>query len=196
LLSALIGPEDQDDLDLGIVVKSGHTQDQISSVILETGADFVVMGTHSRGVLHRWFIGSVTLGILRKMVVPIMTVCHVNRPLSFGRIVYATDLSESRKKGFDFTLDLAERTGAQIFLVHAIEPTPVTYESMDMAVYLSENRRDQIELARNDLENLAAEGRRRKIRVETSVIEGVPADVILHLADANNGNLIALTVED
>jgi nucleotide-binding universal stress UspA family protein len=196
LLSALIGSEDQDDLNLGIVVRSGHIQEQISSAIKETGADCVIMGTHSRGPLRRWFIGSVTLGLLRKLSVPIMTVCNVNRPFSFGRIIYATDLAESKETSFDYVLDLAEKTGARVSVVHAIDPTPATHETTGMAVYLAENRQQIIEQARTALEALAAEGHRRKVRVETSVIDGVPADVILHMADADAGDLIALAIQD
>src|SRR5690349_19920617 len=76
MLSALVAPEDQDDLDLRILIKSGDIKDKILSVIDEQHADIVVMGTHGRGLFGRWLIGSVTEGILRKVSIPILTVCR------------------------------------------------------------------------------------------------------------------------
>lgn len=75
----------------------GDIEEQISSAIREFGADVVVMGTHGRTLVRRWLIGSVTQALLRKLPVPILTVCHAWRPLSFGRILFATDFSESSK---------------------------------------------------------------------------------------------------
>ena len=85
MLSALLAPEDQDDLDLRIVIKSGNIKDEITSTIAEQHADIAVMGTHGRGLLGRWLIGSVTQGILRKMPIPILTVCCATRPLTFEK---------------------------------------------------------------------------------------------------------------
>jgi len=57
MLSALLAPEDQDDLDLGIVIKSGDIKDEILSTIAEQQADMTVMGTHGRGFFGRFLIG-------------------------------------------------------------------------------------------------------------------------------------------
>jgi nucleotide-binding universal stress UspA family protein len=53
MLSALLGSEDQDDLDLRIVIKSGNIKKEIATVIREQHADIVVMGTHGRGLFGR-----------------------------------------------------------------------------------------------------------------------------------------------
>ena len=97
MLSALLGSEDQDDLDLRIVVKSGNIKNEILAVIREQHADILVMGTHGRGLFGRWVIGSITEGMLRKISIPILTVCRATKPLTFDRILFATDLSESSK---------------------------------------------------------------------------------------------------
>ena len=196
LLAALVAPEDQDDLDLAVIIKSGEVGDQICSTIRETGADFVVMGTHGRSTLRRWFIGSVTEGLLRKVGVPILTVCRVTQPLSFSRIMYATDLSESKRIGFDFVLDMAEMANAEVFVVHAIDQPRSGYESPEMSPYLEENRQYFLEQARAILADYVAEGRRRRVKVDTLVVEATAADAILHVADANNSDLIVITVHD
>lgn len=71
MLGALVGPEDQDDLDLETAVRMGDIEDQISVAIEEFGADIVVMGAHGRRLISRWLIGSVTQALLRKLPVPI-----------------------------------------------------------------------------------------------------------------------------
>jgi universal stress protein A len=55
MLSSLLGSEDQDDLDLRIVIKSGDIKREICEAIHEADADIVVMGTHGRGVCDRSF---------------------------------------------------------------------------------------------------------------------------------------------
>src|SRR5688500_7395818 len=92
MLSTLVAPEDQDDLDLHTLVKSGDVEDEILSTIREDGADLIVMGTHGRGLIGRALIGSLTQKMLRKVDVPILTVCRVARFPAFDRILFATDL--------------------------------------------------------------------------------------------------------
>ena len=41
MLSALLAPEDQDDLDLQVVIKTGNIKKEISAVIREQGADII-----------------------------------------------------------------------------------------------------------------------------------------------------------
>lgn len=94
-LSGLVGAEDQDDLDVRTIVKLGDVHEQISRVIREHSIDLVVMGTHGRGFLGRHLVGSVTHNLLRKVNVPVFTVCHAIGPLTFSRILFATDLSDA-----------------------------------------------------------------------------------------------------
>src|SRR5688572_10923327 len=79
LLPALVAPEDQDDLDLRVVVTKGEIEQEIRWAIREQAADLVVMGTHGRGLIGRWLIGSVTQHLLRTLSVPILTVSHAYR---------------------------------------------------------------------------------------------------------------------
>src|SRR5579871_5152808 len=91
MLPAMVGPEDQDDLDVVFIVRSGDVEDVIQVVATEDHSDVVVMGTHGRGLFGRLFIGSVTQALLRRLGLPVLTVCRVSRPLEFKRILFATD---------------------------------------------------------------------------------------------------------
>ena len=193
MLSALLAPEDQDDLDLRIVIKSGDIKDEISSAIREQHADIAVMGTHGRGLFGRWLIGSVTETILRKVSVPILTVCRATRSLTFNRILFATDLSESSKQGFGFALEMARMMRSDVVLVHALDKMGLTYGGSEMVGYVSQQN---IGEAKANLAEFVAEGSRQNVKIETVVVEGVAGEEILKAADENTADLILITVQN
>lgn len=195
MLGALVGPEDQDDLDLEIAVRMGDIEEQISSAIHEFGADIVVMGTHGRKLVSRWLIGSVTQALLRKLPVPILTVCHVARPLSFSRILFATDFSDLSKEGLHFVLDLAGSMKSDLVAAHVIERRPpVTYETPQVATLFDEERRRALDEARSAFARIESEAKGRNIKVETVVAEGIPAEAIVRIADENAVDFIVVSV--
>jgi nucleotide-binding universal stress UspA family protein len=191
LLSALVAPEDTDDLDLHTIVKSGNVHEEILETVHDEHADMVVMGTHGRGFLGRLFIGSVTQSILREITVPILTVCRVDRPLKLTRILFATDLSETALEGFRFVRELAKKAGSEIVVLHSIEP--VTYVGPEMAVYFNENF---VEEAKDRLKAFADEALRDHVPVETVVDAGFASERIFKAADENAMDLIAITLEN
>ena len=191
MLSALVGPEDQDDLDLLVLMKSGEVKDEIFRTIADQHADVVVMGTHGRGLFGRWLIGSVTEAMLRKVSIPILTVCRSMQPLSFNRILFATDLSESSKRKFGFVLDLARTLRSDVTLVHVLEPVSVTYGG-EMAEYV--NRHNAKE-AGAELDRLIPELTPEDIRIDAAVVDGSAAEEILKAAELNGADLIMITVQ-
>jgi nucleotide-binding universal stress UspA family protein len=195
MLSAMLGPEDQDDLDVVTSVAVGDIAAIIEIAVHEQHPDIVVMGTHGRGLVGRWLIGSVTQSLLRKIDVPILTVCHATRPLSFKRILFATDFSEGSAKGFDFAMDLAATLNAEVVVAHVIDKRPlVTYETPDVTAVFDAEQKRFMEEARTTLKQIEAEARNRKVLVETIVSEGIPADAISRIADENMVDFIVLAV--
>jgi nucleotide-binding universal stress UspA family protein len=190
MLGALLGSEDQDDLDLRTVVKCGSIKDEIAAVIREQEADILVMGTHGRGFFGRLLIGSVTEGILRKISIPVLTVCRATKPLALNRILLATDMSESSRGGFDFALELARTMRSDLVMFHAVDRTALA-GGAEMVAYVSE---DIVEQAKAKLAELAAEAKRAKVRVETELVEGVAAEEILATAERSSADLILISV--
>jgi nucleotide-binding universal stress UspA family protein len=88
-------------LNLQTIVKIGKIEQELFGIVRDESIDVVVMGTHGRRRLSRWFIGSVTEHMLRHVPVPVLTVSHVESErhaiglAALNRILYATDLSES-----------------------------------------------------------------------------------------------------
>ena len=195
MLAALLSPEDQDDLDLEIAVAIGDITSEIALAVHEQHADIVVMGTHGRGLVGRWLIGSVTQSLLRRIDVPILTVCHATRPLSFKRILFATDFSEASAEGLDFAMDLAATLNAGVVVAHVIDKRPlVTYETPEVAAVFDAEQKRFTEEARGTFKQIKSEAKSRKVKIETILAEGIPADAISRIADENTVDFIVLAV--
>ena len=192
MLSALIAPEDQDDLDLRIVIKSGDIEEEIAAVVNEQHAGIAVMGTHGRGLFGRLLIGSVTQAMLRKMPIPILTVCRATDPLNFKQVLFATDCSESSKHAFDFVLEWAHRMGSEVTLLHVLEPVAVTYGGEEMAGYISQHNAADVQ---SELADLVVKGTRQDVQVSTEVIEGFAAEEILKAVEEHSADLLAISVK-
>ena len=191
MLSSLVAAEDQDDLDLRTVLKSGNIKDEIIATITEQQADVVVMGTHGRAFFGRLVIGSVTEAILRKVSIPVLTVSRATRPLAFKRILFATDLSETSKQGFGHILEMARMMGSDFVLIHALDNTSLTYSGEGMAGYVSPRSMNE---ADTKLAELAAEANARKIKAHTIIVEGNAAEEIVKAAEENDADVILITV--
>jgi nucleotide-binding universal stress UspA family protein len=190
LLSALLAPEDEDDLDLKTLVRTGVVQDEILAAIRGESADLVVMGTHGRGLIGRLFIGSVTQHLLREITVPILTVCKVDRPLALSRIIFATNLSDASMEGFRFVRDVAKTANAQVTVVHSIEPT--VYAGPEIAGYLNE---DFIEATEERLKAFAVEASKGNLEIQTKVEVGLASERLFKAVDDEASDLIAITIQ-
>jgi nucleotide-binding universal stress UspA family protein len=189
-LSALMAPEDEDDLDLHVVVKSGDLQTEILRTIKEQSADIVVLGTHGRGRLGRFVMGSTTERLLRKLSIPVLTV-RSTRAVDFRRILFATDLSESSIEAFDAALNVAQRLGSSIVAIHALDRT-MTSSVEDSAA--PEMRDVAMRQARQKLDMLVTEGKRHGVDIQTVLAEGNPAQEILKTSHQSGADLILLAI--
>ncbi|OGO40015.1 MAG: hypothetical protein A2147_05025 [Chloroflexi bacterium RBG_16_57_8] len=66
------------------VVSIGWAADQILGYAAENNVDLIIMSTHGRGGIGRWFMGSVTDKVVRHSPVPVLTVappgCRIGQP--------------------------------------------------------------------------------------------------------------------
>ena len=191
-LASLLAPEDEDDLDLKLVLKSGNARTEIAAAVQEYHADIVVLGTRGRSGLGRWFIGSTTDGLLRKLHVPVMTVCHTTSPRAFKRILFATDLSESSNAAFAFALDMARTLQAEILAMHALGGPVLTSGEFGMSIQVEKLA---VVEARRRLQLLVMEGNGEGMAEETLIADGPAAAQILKAADESDADLILLAVE-
>jgi nucleotide-binding universal stress UspA family protein len=196
MLPHLVNPEDREDLDLRIVVKSGDAKNEILAAAELEHADIIVMGTHGRSVFGRAIIGSVAQGILRQASVPIVTVSHASRP-AFNRILFATDLSNSSDDAFRFVLDLAGALGATLAITHVVDKRPaVSHELPEVTALFDEERRMAVTKAHSAFHAFEAKGAGANVTVVTVLAQGDAGDAILRVADENAVDFIVIGVRD
>ena len=193
MLPLLVSDEDQDDLDVKFIVRAGDVEDVIHAVAGEEHADVVVMGTHGRGLFGRLFIGSVTQALLRKLGVPVLTVCRVSRPLDFKRILFATDFGPDSDKGFQIALDIAAETRAALTVAHAIDKRPgMTYETPEVQELFDEQRTEALKETHDKFAQFKMQATRRDISVKCVLAEGEAAETLVRIADESEADFIVL----
>jgi nucleotide-binding universal stress UspA family protein len=195
-LSAMLSPEDQDDLDLQIRIRSGSIEAEIRSAIDDELASIVVMGTHHHGLIRRLLIGSVTADMLRIAPVPVLTVSSDAQARTLSRILFATDLTESSHDGFKFALDLARTVGAHLIVLHVIEPIPMAFGGGIPVIETQSEKRLLVENARRKMAVLESEGARQQVVVVSEVTEGVASERILEATEESASELIVLTIHN
>lgn len=160
----------------------------------------VVMTTHGRGPVSRFWLGSVADELVRTLPVPILLV----RPeegepaprAATGRIVVPLDGSELGEAALVPAAELAERLDAALMLVHVLEPVPVVGDGAPvypaaMAAEFIDARRARAEAY---LDDTARPLRERGLRVEVApVVVGSVAEVILDLAHGEDVAFVALS---
>jgi len=83
----------------------------------QASSDIIVMGTRGIHGLSGALVGSVTLRVLRKTSIPVITVKN-KVPKDIKRVVAATDTSEASGKALNAALALARAMGAEITPVY------------------------------------------------------------------------------
>jgi len=192
-LPLLVSPEDQDDLDVSFIIRSGQAEHEIKMVAAEEDADVVVMGTQGRSLLGRLFIGSVALALLRTLGIPVFTVCHVSRPLEFKRILYATDFGPNSDKGLQIAFDMAAQTGATLIVAHTMDKRPsMTYETPEVHELFDQQRTEDLKNANKKFDEFKDEGTRRNMSVECVLAEGDAPQTLVRIADENEADFMII----
>ena len=190
-LEGLLAPEDEDDLDLHNVVRTGIARLEIKEAVEQLHADLVVMGTHGRGGLGRLILGSTAEALLRQLNVPVLTVCHAASPGPVSRILLATDLSDASHRVFNFALDLARTLEAQIVVFHALGGPAMTSGELGIPVDTDQAERE----LSGRLAKLAAEGNRSGVEIQTLITGGLAAPEILKASSEQGADMILLAVD-
>jgi nucleotide-binding universal stress UspA family protein len=181
------------------IVKIGAVEDQLLGIVKDEAVDLVVMGTHGRRYVGRWFIGSITEHMLRKVPVPVLTVSHVGAQpheiglVSLRRILYATDLSESSNTGLKLSMDFANQTEADLTVVHVIDDEGRMF--WNSALIAPFDRTEFVAETRKKLNDLIAHETIPGLRVEALVVEGKPFRKIIEVAEDRGVDIIVLNLQ-
>ena len=186
-------------VNLQTIVKIGNIEQELLGIVREESVDVVVMGTHGRRRLSRWFIGSVTEHVLRHVPVPVLTVSHVESEkhaiglVALSRILYATDLSESSSIGLKYAIELARGSSAQLTVMHVVDDEdrmlwgPAVIARLDRVKLVAE--------LRQKLDYFVKQEKAPDVEIETLIVEGKPFRKILEIAENRSIDVIVLNLQ-
>ena len=184
-----------------IVVKAGPVETSLLGIVADKGVDLVVMGTHGRRNPGRWFIGSVTEHLLRKLPVPLLTVSHLEDEthmtglVDVKRVLYATDRSEASNKGLRHAIELARATGAQLTMIHAVYYADQMLWAPAGIPFLEDERIRFNQEMRSSADEILNERGLSNFPIETLVVEGKPFEKILQIAEERKTDIIVLNLQ-
>jgi len=194
-----------------VVVKTALLAGDIPAMLrnyaTEVKANLVVMTTHARGPLGRFWLGSVADDLVRKLSIPVLLVRPEEAVTAFEpepaprRILIPLDGEPLAEQILERAVDLGQLMEADYTLLRVIKPVlPITYtaEGASMAQMarslIEETGRIQEQIrkeAQEYLEKVAAGLRNRGLKVNTVVeVEDKPALAVLNLASL--ADLVAL----
>jgi nucleotide-binding universal stress UspA family protein len=177
-------------VDADVIVRTGEIDLEIRSLVKDLNVDFIVMGTHGRRGFEKWFLGSVTERLLRRVDVPLLTIGAAangtKTPTAIRRILVTTDFSEGTADAIRYAFSIGQEYQAKVTVMHVLN---------DVSVDVSGLYRDTlIKSIRSELEDLVPEEARDWCDISTRVETGQPWTRILDTAKRDKIDLLVMNV--
>jgi nucleotide-binding universal stress UspA family protein len=184
------------------VLEEGTVAPALCAFAGAVGADLIVLTTHGRGPLSRFWLGSVADELIRSSPIPLLVhrpaggaTPDLNAPILFRRILVPLDGSEFAETALAPAAELAVTFGAELFLFRVVVPAPVLVpdETKSLRSAMEGPVLENLSLqARSYLDRTAQRLRTDRLPVDVRVAVNVsPAAALLEAAPL--ANLIALT---
>ena len=171
-------------------LRVGDVYDEIKKTIEIEKPDLLVMGTHGRRGVERWFMGSTTEKMLRHSPVPLVTISAAgeksfNGP-RFRRILVTTDFSEGTADALAYAFSVAQENESRVTLLHVLH---------DVSADLSGKYRDSlVNGVKKQLEDLVPPEARNWCDVVASVETGTPYRIILRELEDERIDLLVMNI--
>ena len=173
------------EVECSVILEHGGVWEVLAKTIEQKKVDLIVIGTHGRGGLTKLILGSTAEEVFRVAPCPVLTVGpHVPDPPTgppFRQILVATDYSAGSLHALPYALSLAQTFQARVAVVHAVDPFTITTQ----ASKIQEQERERLKVL---------VPRDTSVAVEFQVQFGLPADVILNIAEKQKADLIVMGV--
>jgi nucleotide-binding universal stress UspA family protein len=171
------------------VLLEGAISDCVQRIVKQREIDMIVLGTHGRGGIKKFLLGSVAEEIFRNASCPVLTVGPHVQPYSperdrIGHVLFATDFSPASTKALPYAIALAQENKAELTLMHIIEK--VSDLGAESSVYYDAAIRKLQALLPADTVNWC--------EPEFHVEIGIAADEILRAAELRRSGLVVIGV--
>ena len=169
-------------------VRVGDVYEEIKYAIEGLKPELVVMGTHGRRGVQRWFMGSTTEKLLRHSPVPLITISATGENVSprFRRILVTTDFSDGTPDALAYAFSVAQENESRISLLHVVNDV-----TADVSGKYRESLTQGVE---KQLEDLVPPEARTWCDVDTRVETGVPYRIILRTLEDEKVDLLVMNI--
>jgi len=123
ILAEALGQVRAAGIDCEMVVRHGHPRDAIAELVSQVHAGRVILGTHGRRNVEKFFLGSTAHDILKNIDVPAWTIGPHARPFAHGqpsRILHPVSLSSGYQETAKLAVQLGQFYKAEITLLHVL----------------------------------------------------------------------------
>lgn len=183
-------------------VLRGPTVPALLAYARERDAGLIVLASHGRGPLSRFWLGSTADGIIRQASAPVLVMrppegeeADLGEEPTIRNVVLAVDGSERAETALCPALEIARAFGARLTLLHVVE-TPLELGSPYIphaARHAEEETTRQVEEAESYMALLAERAKEAGPRVETAVrVDQGAARGILRFLRKEGGDLVAI----
>ena len=113
-----------------LTLRTGPVSAALCDVARRENIDLLVLGTHGRGDIKKFVLGSVAEEMVRVAPCPVITVgpSTTEAPPAdgkFHRILFATDFGRASAKAIQYAAFFAKESGAKLTLMHVMPPAPL-----------------------------------------------------------------------
>jgi len=174
------------------LVRSISAAEAITETASELGCDLIVMGTHGRRGIKHFLLGSVAEHVVRTVPIPVLTVRPgIELPdRAVRRILVPFDFSDQSGNAARIAGDWADAFGAEITLLHVVEP--VVYPEIYSINVVSDDVMTRLRDRATEALDQSAEEILGDRPVSTTVLIGRAADAIVAEAQPENFDLVVM----
>lgn len=177
-------------------LRIGHPTEEILRVLEEREPRLLVMATHGRSGLSRWWYGSVASALVRQAPVPTMMVgpkvLEGGAPTGvIQRVLVPLDGSPLAESALQPALELAEKLGASLVLAQVVRWASQAYAFGVPDLDVAQIDRELTAAAQQYLAR-AKEELRTEQPVETKVLHGPPSEALIDLEAAEKIDLVVM----
>ena len=182
------------------VVLYGSAADKILDHADKNNVDLIVMATHGRSGISRWWVGSVAEKVISAAKTPMLLVpakkagkTETPGKLAISKIVVPLDGSDTGQAALPYAETLAREMGASISLIQII-PSPGTMDpSIPGGAYWIKFVEAVNDTAKDYLADIAKKLSNQGFQTTYEVITGDPAYKIVEYAEHAKASLIAMS---
>ena len=173
-----------------VELRAGDVYDEIKRAIAVVKPELVVMGTHGRRGVERWFMGSTTEKLLRHSPVPLVTIGAAGEKFlnaaRFRKILVTTDFSDGTPDALAYAFSVAQENESQVTLLHVLNDVPADYSG--------KYRNSLINGLRKQLDEMVPAEAKNWCDIVTRVDSGIPYRIILRTIEDERPDLLVMNI--